>query len=340
MSRLLLVPLLLLLLPACAPKAPLAPPEFNDPNRTPTGDSKLEARIVDAVRLSLVTDAELVELEKRARMEFASDADISDYVGVLVGRNENGRVLQFLHDRAWKSIDNQSRAADALGFAMGQLRWTTCERMARDYLQRRHTSGAFLVRGLCMERSGDHEAAVQNILAAAEVTPLDDEFVALAIRQTELRSSSGLMPPGDKDIYKTMMRYANQLEALDKLFVHHLMGRWPDTQLGTLHPGGLTGDDIRMVVESRARGYRHCFDEANYDLKRGKQMQGRLVIEFEVGPLGELRAPHPVLQDWRGHERGPQVAACIEAQMLRLRFPRPRFGLPQVAQHEFAFRPQ
>lgn len=336
MSRLLLV---LLLLTGCAPKAPVSPPEYTDPQRTPTGHPGLEAKIVDAARLASVTDAELVELERRARAEYATDADISDYVGALIGRADNGRALQFLHERAIRSGDDQAKMADSLGFAMGQLRWATCERMSRDYLSRRHISGAFLIRGLCLERSGDHAAAVENVLAAAETTPMDPNYVAKVIEIMEQRSSAGLMPPGDRRVFDDLMLTAKQMEPLDRLFVHHLLGIWPEAPIGTVRPGGLSGDEVRLVVESRARGYRYCFDLANADLRGKGRLAGRAVIEFEIGSLGEPARAHAVLEDWRGHAAGPQVVECIGEQLLRLRFPRPRYGLPQVAQHEFAFRP-
>ncbi|MCP4871491.1 MAG: hypothetical protein GY898_22500 [Proteobacteria bacterium] len=336
MSRL---PLLLLLLIGCAPKAPVPPPEFTDPQRTPTGDPVLEAKIVDAHRLASMSDTDLIDLEKRARGEYATDTDISDFVGALIGRSDNGKALQFLHERAIRAADDQGKMADSLGFAMGQLRWATCERMARDYLTRRHISGAFLVRALCLERSGDHAAAVENVLAAAEVTIIEPEWIAKVIELMEQRSSAGLMPPGDQRVYDDLMLTAKQMDPLDRLFVHHLMGIWPEVPIGTVKPGGLTGNDVRLVVESRARGYRHCFELANADLRGNNRAAGRAVIEFEIGSLGQPAGPHAVLEDWRGHPAGPQIIECIGNQMLRLRFPRPRYGLPQVAQHEFAFRP-
>jgi len=336
MSRLLLV---LLLLVGCAPKAPLPPPEYSDPARTPTGHHQLEDSIVEAQRLAALTDEDLVALAKEARKPYATDQSISDYVIALIGRTENGRALQFLHERAYRSHGDQGKMADSLGFAMGQLRWSTCERMAREYLTRTHIAGAFLVRGLCLERSGDHDAAVDNILAAAETTVMDPDYVARIIQVMERRSSTGLMPAGERAVFDELMLTAKQMEPLDRLFVHHLMGIWPEQPIGTVQPGGLTGNDVRLVVESRARAYRHCFDLANADLKKSQRIAGRIVVEFEIGSLGEPSNPHTVLEDWRGHERGPQVAECIAEQMLRLRFPRPRYGLPQVAQHDFAFRP-
>jgi hypothetical protein len=147
------------------------------------------------------------------------------------------------------------------------------------------------------------------------------------------------MRPGDRRLFEQLMFTARQMDVLDRLFVHHLMGIWPEIQIGTVQPGGLTSEAVRFVVESRARTYRYCFESANADLRGNNRIAGRLVMEFEVGSSGEVRNPHPVLEEWRGHERGPQIAACIGEQMLRLRFPRPRYGLPQTAQHEFSFRP-
>ncbi len=328
-----------LLLISCRPKMPPAPPEFEDPQRAPTGQSWLEEAILEAESLSRMTDEELEELRKRASADFATDRDLSTYVAVLTGRGRTADALTFLHERAWRAVDDQGKAADALAFAMGQLRWNVCADMAKEYLKLRHSSGAFLIRALCLERAGNHGAAVENVQAAAEVGQLEPDLVVQFVQLMEKRSSSGPLPPGDQRVYEDLMLRVVRREILDRLFVHELMGRWPEELLGSVEPGQLTWEDIRQVLDSRSRSYRHCYHLANFDSKKREQLSGRAIIEFQIGPLGEVLNPRPVLSEWGDHPKGSELNGCLIGQIERLRFPRPRYGLVQLARHEFSFRP-
>ncbi len=328
-----------LVLLSCRPKVPPPPPEFVDPQRAPTGQSRLEEAILEAETLDRMTDEELEELRKRASTDFASDIDLSTYVAVLTGRGRTGDALQFLHDRAWAAVDDQGKAADALAFAMGQLRWSVCADMAREYLTVRTTSGAFLVRGLCLERAGDHAAAVENIQAAAEVGAIEPDLVVQFVQLMEKRSSSGPLPPGDERVYDDLMLRVVRREILDRLFVHQLMGRWPHELLGSVDPGQLSWEDVRQIVDSRARSYRHCYHLANVDSRKREYISGRAIMEFQIGPLGSVLNTRAVLTEWGDHPKGPELDGCLIDQLERLRFPRPRYGLTQLARHEFSFRP-
>ena len=330
----------LLVLVACRHKVPSAPPEFEDPQRAPTGQSRLEEAILEAERLDRMGDEELAELAARARAEFATEKDLSSYVAVLTGRGRAADALEFLHGRAWHAVDDQGKAADALGFAMGQLRWTVCADMAKEYLKLRHTSGAFLIRGLCLERAGSHAAAIDNIRAAAEVGMIEGPLVDQFIEQLERRSSSGPLPPGDERVYEELMLQVVRRDILDRLFVHELMGRWPDELLGSVRPGELTYEDVRQVVDSRSRSYRHCWHLSNADSKKSDLISGRTIIEFQIGPLGQVVNPRPVLTEWNGHSKGSELNGCLMGQLERLRFPMPRYGLNQLARHEFSFQPE
>lgn len=328
-----------LALTSCSPKVPPAPPEFEDPQRSPTGQSRLEEAILETEQLDRMTDEEVVELGKRARAEFAVDKDLSAYVAVLSGRGRTADALQFLHERAWRAVDDQGKGADALGYAMGQLRWSVCAEMAKEYLKVRHSSGAFLIRGLCLERAGSHGAAVENIQAAAEVGDIEPDLVMQFVQLLEKRSSSGPLPPGDKGVYDELMLRMVRRNILDRLFVHELMGRRPEGLLGSIEPGTLTYEDIRQVIDSRARSYRHCYHLANADSKKRKYIAGRSIIEFQIGPLGQVINPRPVLSEWNEHPKASELNGCLMGQLERLRFPRPRYGLNQLARHEFSFQP-
>ena len=328
-----------LLLLSCRPKVPTAPPEYEDPQRAPTGQSRLEEAIIEAETFSVMSDAEAAELEKRARTDFASDKDLSSYVALLNGRGRTADALTFLHERAWRAVDDQSKAADALGFAMGQLRWTVCADMAKEYLKLSHSSGAFLIRALCLERSGDHSGAMENLQAAAEVGQIEPDLLVEFAQLMEKRSSSGPLPPGDERVYDDLMLRVVRRPILDRLFVHELMGRWPDVLLGSVDPGEHSYEDSRTVIGSRSRSYRHCYHLANADSKRRDQLAGRVIIEFQIGALGEVLDPRPVLTEWGDHPKGSELNGCLIGQLERLRFPRPRHGLVQLARHEFSFRP-
>jgi hypothetical protein len=327
-------------LSSCGNKAPVPPPEYEDPARAPTGINRLEERIVAAEALATMDDATLEQLRQRASIEMAADKDLSDYVAALAGRGKSADALQFLHGRAWKAVEDQGKAADALGFAMGQLRWTVCAQMARDYLEMRHSSGGFLIRGLCLERSGNHAASVENLRAATEVNPIDPENLDLILVLVERRGSSRALPPGDPDLYRKLQLAFVRRPILDRLFLHELMGYEPDLPLGSLDPGGLSAEDVRDVTASRARSYRHCYHLAEAQAKSPRDaIRGRAAIEFEIDAVGRVRKPRPVLADWADHPLASELNGCLMGQLERLRFPRPRYGLPQLARHEFAFQP-
>jgi hypothetical protein len=211
--------------------------------------------------------------------------------------------------------------------------------MAKEYLKLRHSAGTFLIRGLCLERAGSHAAAIENVQAAAEVGMIEPELVVLFVQQMERRSSPGPLPPGDVRVYEQMMLDVVRREILDRLFVHELMGRWPKEPLGNLDPGGLTYAEIRLVVDSRSRSYRHCWHLANDGSKPNQFIAGRAIIEFQIGPLGRAVKSRPVLTEWKDHPKGSQLNGCLMEQVERLRFPRPRYGLNQLARHEFSFQP-
>lgn len=327
------------LLIACAPKVPPAPPEFDDPSRSPTGDSHLESQIEEALRYESMTGPEIEELRRRASAEFATDKDLTDYVFVQVGAGKVAMALQFLHERAWRAVDDHSKSADSLGFAMGQLRWGVCAQMARDYLSLKHSSGHFMLRALCLERAGDHAAAMENLAAAGEVLPLDPLLHDRIVGLMERRSSAAPMPPAPAQDFEDLMVDLGQRGLLDRLFVFELMGYTPDLPLGSVQPGDLDYRRIREVVMTRSRSYRHCYHVADADSKRRAHLEGRAVIEFDVGALGELKGPRVALSDWGEHPNGSQLNGCLMEQMSKLRFPRPRWGLTQVARHEFSFSP-
>ncbi len=326
-------------LAACGPKVPPPPPEFEDPARAPTGDSFLEAEIQHALELESMTPPEIEELRRRASGDFASDADLTDYVFALVGRDEIALALQFLHQRAWKAVDDHARSADSLGFAMGQMRWGVCAQMARDYLSRKHSSGHFMVRALCLERAGEHAAAVENLQAASEVMPLDPLLLDRMIGWMEKRSSPGPMPPADANEFEDLLQQVSRRGVLDQLFVYELMGYRPDQPLGSITPGSLNYTTIRAIVDTRSRSYRHCYYLADAESKRRERLKGRVMIEFDIGSLGQLEEPRVALTDWGTHPKGSELNGCLMEQMTKLRFPRPRWGLTQVASHQFSFSP-
>lgn len=283
---------------------------------------------------------ELKRLQDEALKPLASDRVLSDYMAVLLARAELKPALNLLHQRAVAALDDDHKLADALGLAMGQLRWGACEQMARDYLGRRTSSGAFLIFGLCSVRAGSVDDPKEIFEAASLLLPMKAELIDELVTWTIERSGSGQLPPATVELSGRLMEQLMQRGPLDRLFVQHLLGRFESTlPTGSLELGGITTTEIRKIVLSRSRSYRHCYDLGRKLRPKRPALSGAQEIEFFVGPLGQVQNIQPSGDGWNGHHAGDDVNACLTNQLQRLRFPMPRYGFPQRARHQFSFSP-
>jgi hypothetical protein len=83
--------------------------------------------------------------------------------------------------------------------------------------------------------------------------------------------------------------------------------------------GALDSDRVRRVVRSNLDAVRHCYREG---LARNPSLEGRVVIGFVVGAVGEVPVAHVARSTLRG-SRGSGVAACIASAVRGWRFPKP-----------------
>ncbi|HCP44647.1 MAG TPA: hypothetical protein DIU15_01225 [Deltaproteobacteria bacterium] len=316
------------------------PPEFADPQRAPTGDNRLEHRILRSLHLEELTDLELRRLQEEALKTLVSDEVLSQYMAVLLARGELKPALNLLHRRAIAALDDDHKLADALGLAMGQLRWGACEQMARDYLARRTSSGAFLVFGLCAVRAGSIEDPRTSFEAASTALPMKPALIDELVTWTIERSGSGQLPSAPEELAGRLMEKLMQRGPLDRLFLQHLLGRFESRlPTGSLDLGGITTAEIRKIVLSRSRSYRYCYDLARRIRPRRPRLSGSQEFQFFVGPLGQVQGVEPADEGWGGHHAADDVNACLSQQLGRLRFPMPRYGFPQRARHQFSFSP-
>jgi hypothetical protein len=316
------------------------PPEFADPARAPTGSTDLEERILEAIQFQEAGDADLARWKREAEAEMAGDPAVNAWVSALLGRGRLQDALNYLQQRAFDALEDESKEADALGLAMGQQQWEVCAKMAHDYLVQRKSSGGFLVRALCTARSGDLVAAEENVLAADAVNPMEPDLRERFLGLLRQRSAPHGLPPGDAALYEDLMMQASRRSALDRLFVQHLLGRY-DAQIavGSVDFWGVSDEDVRAVVLSRARSYRHCWALANHGSKGKGRLAGKAETQWIIGRAGEVSDAKIVSSDWGGHPHGADMDRCLVEQIQRLRFPRPRFGYPQLAQHRFSYQP-
>lgn len=329
-----------LLIVGCAAKAPLAPPEFYDPGRAPTGDSILEQAITEGIRLEEAGPEEEARLRERVETGIVEEAELGTLVALLTGRGKAAEALQILHRRAIASPMDEGKTGDALGFAMGHYQWQTCADMAKQYLERQLNAAHFMIRALCLERAGNLPGSKENFVAADEVRPLDRAVNRKLIQAAVERGSPGPMPPADDRTYFDLVSDLKKLGPGDRVFAVHLLGRFDgDLQFGTIAIGGTSEGNIRQVVNSRARSYRYCYYMADAVAKVRGKLIGSAQVEWTIGPLGQVQDVKVAESDWGRHPGASAMNQCLVEQVGRLRFPRPRYGYPLPMRHRFVYQP-
>jgi len=327
-----------ILIGGCGPKVPPAPPEFDPETRAPTGDNRIEERIIRVIRLGQIDSGQLQRLEKLLSEGKATDAQLADYVSILVQRGRLKDALNLLHRRAVAALGDASKVADSLGLAMGQRRWAACAQMASDYLSRRLSHGVFMVRGLCRSRSDNSSAATGDYQRASEMLPFDSEFLDELGEVTARRASASEIPPAGDELYGRIMGKMMQRGILDRLFVQHLLDRYESTLTVTsLNFSTLAKAEIRQVVLSRSRNYRQCYAMAKAERPWRPVLRGAVTLEFMIDSLGRVGNVEVADDSWGGHHAGAFVNDCLTGQLEALRFPMPRYAMARRAQHRFRF---
>lgn len=332
--------LVAVLLTGCVRKPPAPPAQFADPNRAPTGSQALEDRVIRAINLSRLTDDEFEVLRKSAGIELASEQVLADFAAAAAARGQLTVAINLFYQRALRAPGDEGMSADALGLAMGHLKWDACNQIAEGLLSERHTSGVFLVRALCLERMGLHEDSLLNFAAAAETLPIDKEVLVELMQLTEKRGSPALMPPEPEADYQRLMAAVSRNGATSRLMVQHLTGQFAvDVEVGSVDMGGLSQREIRQIILSRSQSYRHCYNLAATAEKRSPPLKGVGDVRFIVGALGGVGKIDWTRSEWNDHPAQDQLESCLAEQLRRLRFPQPRFARQELAVHRFQYQP-
>jgi hypothetical protein len=320
---------------SCKKSAPVAPTEFDSPQRAMTGDASLENLVADAIALELMTDEELEELREESQQVGRTTA-LSKYIALTTGRGDLQTSINTLLDRAWVNLADEVLIADVLDLTMGQLKWSTCAEITTRLLERRMEPAVFLLRGLCLRRSGDAALAAENLEAAFAKDPLPRE-VANTIRElVDERAGGNQLLPSDEERYKILREGLGRKGPLHRLFVQHLTERSdPGWTTGTLDWFGIWPEDQTRVILSRTRSYRHCHALAQYESK--KPLTGNATIVFYIDGLGRVTNQQIAESDWGGHEQGEWLNACLLDQISKLRFPLPKYGRPMPARHKVSY---
>ncbi len=325
----------------CAPKAPLPPPQYEDPNRAPSGAPSIESAIFEAIELQQVGDDEYARLTRSAADPKVEETILRRYLMVAVDRGDLNQAARVLLERALISPGDEGPIADAFGMVMGHLQWETCANLAREFLLRKAIPGVFAVRALCLERAGKPEEATENLLAAHQVLNFELDGLERIGKAVRARGAAGQMEPAEKELYDQLLQDVTRRGMTDLLFVQHLTGVFdPALGVGTLTVGGMAPGDVKAVLLSRASSYRYCQESLAYDHRREKSatpLAGSAKAQFTIGPLGQVRDIQWQDVDWAAHPAGKQLTQCLTTQLQRLQFPAPRFGRPRLAAHEFRF---
>ena len=323
-------------LATAGPKDPTPPPDFE--RRAMTGTTFLENLITDAIALEGMTAEELEALAAVALEEGQGKA-LSRYIAALIGRDQLPQALEYLQRRARADLSRETNLADVLDLAMGQLRWGACADIVRSRLERRMDRSLFLLRALCLRRSGDPEGAAENLRAADTLEPLGAETLALVAAQLEERASGHQLPPATDAVYGPIQAAFGNRGALSQLFVYHFVGRAdPAWVWGNIGWGGFGASELRQVILSRSRSYRYCHEAAMRQGKRRKKgLSGEATVVWRIDALGRVGDVKIAEEDWGGHEQADWLNACLIDQIQRLRFPRTHYGLPMPARHRFSF---
>jgi len=320
---------------SCTKKAPLPPTEFDSPQRAMTGDPSLENRVSDGIVLELMTEEELVALKEEGG-KVGQSAALSRYVAARTGRGEVQESINTLMDRAWINLGDEVAVADLLDLTMGQLKWSACAQIATELAQRRRDSAIFLIRALCLRRSGDAVAAAENVAAAEAQTNISPDALATLRELLDERASGNQLPPADEDRYRVLRDEFGRSGPLYRLFVQHLTERSePGWTTGSLDWFGLRPDEERGVVLSRSRSYRHCHALAQHASKA--PLGGSATIVWFIDGLGRVTNAQISESDWGGHEQGDWLNACLVDQINKLRFPVPKYGRYMPARHKVAY---
>ena len=325
----------------CVRKPPPPPPQFADPNRAPTGSQALEDRVIRAINLSKLTDDEFKILAEAAALELASEQVLQDFAAASAARGQLTVAINLFFQRALRAVGDPGKSADALGLAMGHLKWDACNQIAEGLLNKRHSSGVFMVRALCLERLGRTEESKLNFAAAAKVLPIEPELLKQLMTLTEKRGSPGLLPPEPIEDYERLMQAVARRGACDRLMVQHLVGHFRvDVEVGSVDMGGVSQREIRQIILSRSQSYRHCYNLADAAIRKAPRLEGVGDVRFVVGALGGVSDVTWTRSEWDDHPAQEQLETCLAEQLRRLHYPQPRFARQELAVHRFSFQPK
>lgn len=320
---------------SCKKEAPVSPTEFAAPQRAMTGDASLENRVSHAMELELLTDEELEDL-KNEGSKVGQTSTLSDYIAATTGRGDVQGSINMLMQRAWMNLGDEVKVADLLDLTMGQLKWSACAEITTRLVERRMDPALFLIRGLCMRRSGDAVAAMDNLEASFAKDPLPREVVETIKELIDERAGGNQQLPSDEQRYEILRDALGLRGPLHRLFVQHLTERTdPGWTTGTLDWYGILPNEQVRVILSRTRSYRHCHALAQYE--SGKSLTGKATIVWYIDGLGRVTRAQIQESDWGGHEQAEWLNACLLDQVSRLRFPLPKYGRDMPARHRVSF---
>lgn len=96
--------------------------------------------------------------------------------------------------------------------------------------------------------------------------------------------------------------------------------------------GGLTAQEIMVVIRSHLNEIRHCYEQL---LQRSPSASGKIAVEFVValgGNVSSVKVTEATLSD-------AGMRGCVTGRISRWDFPKPRGGQPVTVNYPFVFNP-
>jgi len=298
-----------------------------------TGDEALDERVARARRLAGLDSRALVRLRDDFTADPTNEDLLADVVQAQLGRGNVNGALGVM--RGWVvATDHSERAvASYLDLALGADRAEDCVRATDDYLDARPGNPwLHLARGVCLERYRRQDAATAAYITSLRTIGSLEGHTATLERELGLSQDNLSVP--------TQMLLRERIKLLQTVARRSVIGHAVLRHVAVvsvedlphdprlLDLGGVTADEMDRIFLSRREVFRHCQLEHS---TRRSMPSGRLVLRVTIDRNGQPTATERTRDSFEVDE----IPACIEAQVLNLWFPQPRYGAGLVVERDF-----
>ncbi|MBW2737046.1 MAG: AgmX/PglI C-terminal domain-containing protein [Deltaproteobacteria bacterium] len=94
--------------------------------------------------------------------------------------------------------------------------------------------------------------------------------------------------------------------------------------------GALTKREVQGVIRANLSAVRHCYEKA---MLRRSKFACKIMVKFTIEPTGQVASAHVITSTMRD----ASFEACVEHEVLRWTFPKPRGSGRVVVKYPFIF---